>query len=87
LRWDVENNKIITDASKISSDDKSSGIRGASEEKARTLILNTYKTLLTRGQKGCFIYFEDEALHNRFQAIINKKGRRFNNHFEKNKSI
>ena len=29
---------------------------------ARRLILNTYKTLLTRGQKGCYVYCEDEAL-------------------------
>ena len=26
------------------------------------LIRNTYKVLLTRGQKGCFVYCEDEAL-------------------------
>ena len=26
------------------------------------IIRNTYKTLLTRGQKGCFIYCEDEQL-------------------------
>jgi 16S rRNA C1402 (ribose-2'-O) methylase RsmI len=31
-------------------------------EKAHQLILNTYKTLLTRGQKGCYVYCEDAAL-------------------------
>ena len=54
--------QVVTDKSAISSDDKSSGIRGASDDVARRLILNTYKTLLTRGQKGCFVYCEDEAL-------------------------
>ena len=54
--------RVITDKSAISSDDKSSGIRGASDDVARRLILNTYKTLLTRGQKGCFVYCEDEGL-------------------------
>lgn len=29
---------------------------------ADTIIRNTYKTLLTRGQKGCYIYCEDKAL-------------------------
>ncbi len=40
----------------------SSGIRSASPERAHQLILNTYKTLLTRGQKGCYVYCEDIAL-------------------------
>ena len=26
------------------------------------IIRNTYKTLLTRGQKGCYIYCEDKKL-------------------------
>lgn len=56
------NGRVVTDKSAISADDKSSGIRGASDDMARRLILNTYKTLLTRGQKGCFVYCEDEAL-------------------------
>ena len=46
----------------ISKDDKSSGIRSAKPEKAHQLILNTYKTLLTRGQKGCYVYCEDLEL-------------------------
>ena len=46
----------------ISKDDKSSGIRSAKPDKAHQLILNTYKTLLTRGQKGCYIYCEDPEL-------------------------
>ena len=29
---------------------------------ADRIIRNTYKTLLTRGQKGCYIYCEDKAL-------------------------
>ena len=54
--------RVVTDKTAISADDKSSGIRGASDDVARRLILNTYKTLLTRGQKGCFVYCEDDAL-------------------------
>lgn len=62
LRYNPTTGKIITDKSMISKDDKSSGIRTAENRQAERLIKNTYKTLLTRGQKGCFIYCEDKAL-------------------------
>jgi len=62
LRYDKTLGKIITDQSEVHSDDKSSGIRNATQRDAEILIKNTYKTLLTRGQKGCFIYCEDKAL-------------------------
>lgn len=70
LRYDDEDGIIITDKTKISKDDKSSGIRSADEETAATLIKNTYKTLLTRGQKGCFAYCEDKALAKRMKAYV-----------------
>lgn len=61
---------VLTDKSAISPDDKSSGIRGTSDDVSRRLILNTYKTLLTRGQKGCFVYCEDEALREYFKRMV-----------------
>lgn len=65
-----ENGRVVTDKNAISRDDKSSGIRSASDDVARKLILNTYKTLLTRGQKGCFVYCEDEGLREYLKAMI-----------------
>lgn len=62
LRYDTNSGNVITDKSRISKDDKSSGIRSINDAQARRLILNTYKTLLTRGQKGCYVYCEDQAL-------------------------
>ena len=62
LRYDPATGRVVTDRTAISRDDKSSGIRSSSDQAARRLILNTYKTLLTRGQKGCYVYCEDEAL-------------------------
>ena len=62
LRYDPNSGRIITDKSCISKDDKTSGIRSSEDTQARRLILNTYKTLLTRGQKGCYVYCEDQAL-------------------------
>ena len=58
-----ENGAVITDRAKEAHSDKSSGIRTCKDsEMADRLIRNTYKTLLSRGQKGCFIYCEDKAL-------------------------
>lgn len=71
LRFDKENNRIITDKTKISRDDKTSGIRTASDSEAARLIKNTYKVLLTRGQKGCYIYAEDKALLEQISKMLN----------------
>lgn len=55
--------KVKTNKLAISKDDKTSKIRGCKNESlADRLIKNTYKVLLTRGQKGCYIYCEDIAL-------------------------
>ena len=70
LTYDRATGRVITDKTAISKDDKSSGIRGASDPEARRLILNTYKTLLTRGQKGCFVYCEDDALKEYFKRMV-----------------
>ena len=70
LRYDRETGKVITDPTQISKDDKSSGIRTAADTVAEVLIKNTYKTLLTRGQKGCFVYCEDKALSEYIKSFI-----------------
>ena len=58
-----ENGKVITDPSKEAMSDKSSGIRSCKDVVlADRLIRNTYKTLMSRGQKGCFLYCEDKPL-------------------------
>lgn len=72
LKYDSTSGRIITDKQAISKDDKSSGIRSCKNENTvRKLILNTYKTLLTRGQKGCYVYCEDKSL----AEYIKKKAR------------
>ncbi|MDD4503151.1 MAG: DUF2075 domain-containing protein, partial [Clostridia bacterium] len=64
---------IITDKTMISKDDNSSGIRTAEDKIASQLIKNTYKTLLTRGQKGCYVYCEDKELEKHIISMISKK--------------
>lgn len=70
VTFDKNKNKIIIDKSKISKDDKSSGIKSAGIGLANQLIKNTYKTLLTRGQKGCYIYAEDANLREYIKLLL-----------------
>ena len=65
-----ENGKIITDFTKRASTDQSlKGIKTlykkdkeSALKKADELIKNTYRTLLSRGMKGCYIYCCDKGL-------------------------
>ena len=69
-----ENGQVITDQSKIAESDKSSGIRTCKDkELADRLIRNTYKTLMSRGQKGCFIYCEDKKLSEFIKSCISSR--------------
>ena len=64
LRYDIARG-VFTDQTKEAVSDKSSGIRSCKDKTlADRLIRNTYKTLMSRGQKGCYIYCEDKALLN-----------------------
>ena len=73
LTYNPETGRIESNKEAISKDDKSSGIRSANQEKAHQLILNTYKTLMTRGQKGCYIYCEDANLRDYIKLKSNQK--------------
>jgi DUF2075 family protein len=63
----VRDGKVITDGTKRSKTDKSlNGYKGllkkqpfAAREKAALIIKNTYRTLMTRGTKGCYVYSTD----------------------------
>lgn len=73
LYYDGEH--VRTNRSAISKDDRTSGIRlnTTTDEEADKLIRRTYKVLLTRGLKGCFIYCEDKALSAYFKTLLNKR--------------
>ncbi len=71
-----ENGSIITDVSKRSSKDQS--IKGLKKDFRRShlaerIIKDTYKVLMTRGQKGCFVYCEDKALAEHIKEMLNKE--------------
>ncbi len=66
---------VRTNRNAISKDDGSSGIRlrTTSDEEADKLIRRTYKVLLTRGLKGCFIYCEDVPLRDYLKKKLERK--------------
>jgi len=74
----VRNGRILTDASKRSRMDAS--VKGYKKlfrdapEQAKALadriIKNTYRTLMTRGQKGCFIFCTDRETSEYFKSLI-----------------
>ena len=69
-----EDGRVVTDPSKEAKSDKSSGIRSCKDRSlADRLIRNTYKTLMSRGQKGCFIYCEDKPLLEYISSMLGIK--------------
>jgi DUF2075 family protein len=68
-----ENGKVITDKNQTAMSDKSSGVRTSKDlVLADKIIRNTYKTLLSRGQKGCYIFCEDQSFSNYLKNSIKK---------------
>lgn len=59
-----EDGHVVTNPSKRAKSDQSlKGLKSNPDPSlGDRIIRNTYKTLLTRGQKGCYIYCEDKAL-------------------------
>lgn len=75
------NGKIITDALERSGNDNSiKGIKTLLKKDkdeglqlADRIIKNTYRTLMTRGMKGCYVYFCDKELEQHFRSRIKEK--------------
>lgn len=45
---------------------------GSAKQKADTIIKNTYRTLMTRGMKGCYIYCTDKETNAWFKAVMGR---------------
>lgn len=73
-----ENGHVITDYTKRASTDQSiKGIKKLAEEnpeeakkRGEEIIKNTYRTLMTRGMKGCYVYCTDSALRDYLKKRI-----------------
>jgi uncharacterized protein len=46
--------------------------RGTSEEDFTRLVKNTYRVLLSRGLKGCYVYFTDEKTRDFFESRMDR---------------
>jgi uncharacterized protein len=77
----VRNGKIITDVTKRAPSDQSVlGIKKMLKENpdganqiADRIIKNTYRTLMTRGMKGCYIYATDPETQEYFKHLLAKE--------------
>ena len=66
------NGEVICDFTKRAKTDQS--LRGSKDINLfDRIIRNTYKTLLSRGQKGCFIYCEDKLLAEYIKKALGRK--------------
>ncbi|MCR5272043.1 MAG: DUF2075 domain-containing protein [Lachnospiraceae bacterium] len=73
-----ENGKVVTDYTKRAKTDNSlKGIKTLAKkdkEKAKEIseeiIKNTYRTLMTRGMKGCYVYCTDKALADYLKEML-----------------
>lgn len=75
-----ENGHIVTDFNKRAKTDQSlKGIKKIAKEQgeyiaqkvAESLIKNTYRTLMTRGMKGCYVYCTDKGLNEYLKSNLN----------------
>ena len=67
------NGKVVTNQNALSESDNTSKIRSCRDsKKADMLIRNTYRVLLSRGMKGCYIYCEDKALADYLKSLLKK---------------
>jgi DUF2075 family protein len=74
----VRNGKVITRPDRRASSDKSiHGLKSlakvnaeAATREADEIIKNTYRTLMTRGMKGCYVYFTDAETADFFKSRV-----------------
>ena len=77
----IRDEKIITDSKKRAKTDASlkgygKDFKNNPEEankKADAIIKNTYRTLMTRGMKGCYVYFTDKETERYFKSRLGTK--------------
>jgi DUF2075 family protein len=68
LRYDPESKTWVGDRTR--SFDKMGARRAKIDQEFLDLVKNTYRVLLTRGMKGCYVYFMDEDTRNFFNSRL-----------------
>lgn len=87
-----ENGKVVTDFTKRARTDQS--LRGIkklykenpdqAEKEADEIIKNTYRTLMTRGMKGCYVYCTDQRLSAYLKKCLGMKKKKSEDEKENN---
>jgi DUF2075 family protein len=75
----VRNGEVVTDPNKRDRHDKSihghkalAKVDPAAAKKITALIIkNTYRTLMTRGMKGCYVFSTDQETADYFRSLLN----------------
>jgi DUF2075 family protein len=84
----VRDNKVKTNyQARALSDHSLKGIKKLAREKgidyaqkiADRIIKNTYRTLMTRGMRGCYVYSEDTETREYFKNMFKKSNKTYNN--------
>lgn len=84
VRLRHENGRIATDLTKRDKTDQSlKGIKklykedpNRAEKEADEIIKNTYRTLMTRGMKGCYVYCTDQHLSSYLKKCLGMQKKR-----------
>jgi uncharacterized protein len=71
LSFDTTTNSYFTNYDQYKDKLGKRGLKG-SPEKLNTLVRNIYKVLMTRGMKGCYVYFVDKEVEKYFKERLSK---------------
>lgn len=72
-----DGNVVVDSSARARSDSSVKGLKKLAKEnpeeaarKAALIIKNTYRTLMTRGMKGCYVYFVDQETRDYFKGLL-----------------
>ena len=69
LRFDKESNGFVVDWGSYKDRNGKKGLRNKPEQLSR-LVRNIYKTLMTRGMRGCYVYIVDKEVEAYFRSRL-----------------
>lgn len=71
IEYNFEKNAFYSDHAKYHDKTGKKGLKDKPEE-LNKLIRNIYKVLMTRGMKGCYVYFQDKEVEKYFKERLEK---------------
>lgn len=71
LRFDTSSFQYVVDWTSYKDNNGKKTLKGNQKELSK-LVRNIYKVLMTRGMKGCYVFFEDQNLRDYFLSRLSK---------------